>query len=411
MQRITILGFCGLFVGCGTTTDAPAGGTQVGTSADDSDAGSGGEGATSHSTQSSPSTGGDEDTAETGEATDGPPDDDRVVYLEETFENGSVDGAPTPLWSWPTIESSAVPNGFMYGERDIYWVDDVQPHRGSYALRLDFTGRNGWCNICGAESVSLPDAGATCVSGTNPPFANYIYNRDNGFSRWQVTSANGAEVCFAVEGPTGESLHEVSGFGAGDDLRLPYVCGTNGVVGGSPGRRSDCNKAINYLDTAGTTIEYGAALSRRFFAYIPSATTMPGITFKLGYSHWRHAGAANISATTLKVSVQRDNKIELTLPNGESFLPDFWVGTDDWYYFEEVFHRESAQGASDASYELYVARRGEESAEPLVAIDMFELGEFVDMSFMGNWQHNNDATGLVYFDDVLISDRYAGAER
>ena len=304
----------------------------------------------------------------------------------------------------------------MYGAADVYYVTDDVVNTGSYSLRMDLAGRNQWCNACGSKTVNITqsDISSSCISVTGSPWQGTLYNKTNGFSRWDIVSSDDSKVCFDGSSSIGDSMFgsAENAISAGDEIKIPYMCGVNGIVGGGsqPSRRSDCDKVINYFENvAPTDLGYGETLSRRFHMYIPSAAVLPGITLKLGYTHWRREGES-VRSVKLKLSVQRDLRLELNMPNSETFLPDYYMEKDKWYYYEELFVRESSEGAGDAEYHLYFGTLDDNIGEPIVSRTGFNIGALVDISMHGNWQHNNDVSGYIYFDDILISDGYAGPE-
>jgi hypothetical protein len=79
-----------------------------------------------------------------------------------------------------------------------------------------------------------------------------------------------------------------------------------------------------------------------------------------------------------------------------------------WYYYEELFVRESSEGAGDAEYHLYFGALDDNIGEPVISRTDFNIGELKDISMHGNWQHYNDVSGYIYFDDILMSDGYVG---
>lgn len=334
------------------------------------------------------------------------------VFFQDDFESKGLSSGPSPSWYWnDPISPEDVTTGAMYAPEDIYYVTDGFANNGNHALALNFAGRNDWCNTCGAETVAAPDSilSSGCFDVAGGVWENYVYNQSNGFSRWQVKEVNDSLVCIDVENAIGESMFGASetSIAPGDEFKIPRQCGVNGNVGGDINRRSDCNKAINYLNGVDETdVDYGEVISRRFHVYIPSSTKLPDITFKLGYSTWvQPEGTFN---ATLKLSVQRDLMLELSMPNRETAAPQIYAETDKWMYFEEVFQRESSEKAGDAEYHLYMASDAAGAQAPVVSRTGFNIGKLKAMSMHGNWQHFNDASGFVYFDDILISDAYVG---
>lgn len=337
-----------------------------------------------------------------------------MSYFSDDFESGGLTQGASPIWAWkPQISADNITRGMMYGDSDVYQVSNDLAHSGQYSLRLDFSGRNGWCNTCGSTAVTLSDVeiNTGCINLAGYPWGDAVFNKSNGFSKWSISSANASTVCFDTSSPLGSSMFgkERNSFAVGDELAIPLRCGVNGNVGGQVDRKSDCNKSINYLNNvAGTDLAYGEILSRRFYMYIPEDTKLPEITLKLGYSHWRAGGVTK--SVKLKLSVQRGLSLELNMPNGETHLPGYSIDKNEWYYFEELFVRESAEGANDAAYYLYVAPSGQEQlqSQPIVYRTDFNLGQLKDISMHGNWQHNDAVSGYIYFDDILFSSGFAG---
>jgi hypothetical protein len=332
------------------------------------------------------------------------------VLFEENFSTKVVNSSPNPVWSWNV--TSDVQNGMMVGKGDIYQVvegEQFLSYRNS--LQMDFNGRNGFCNVCGGDDVTVASiSGSTaCVNAPNGPHETIVYNKSNQFSTWKVTNESNGNLCFDISAPDQEPIHGIDpSVSVGDEIYLPKVCGVNGTIGGSTNRRSDCNKAINYLDNVDrSTVGYGESIARRFYLYIPNETQLPNTTMKLGYSYWQSPGQ-NARAVTLKLSVQRDLTLELTMPNGDKYAKSmndsdaFFMPKDTWVYFEEVFTRESSSGANDARYQLFVSEIDKDVSRPVVEANNFTLGELVRMSIAGNWQHSNEVKGYAYFDNIKI---------
>lgn len=338
------------------------------------------------------------------------------VLFEDDFETGDFASGPSPTFAWRASPTRAnIETSMFRGENDIYSVTTERVFSGDYALKLDFTGRNSWCKTCGAAQAVLnaTTASTGCFSANaSGPFADELFNKSNGFSSWSVESVNGQQVCIDTNRAAGDPvINESAGLRAGDEMRIPYVCGVNGQVTNDASRRSDCNRAINYLLNVGTSdLDYGETIARRFYLYIPSTATLPNITFKLGYSRWRREGESSRNAT-LKLSVQRDLRVTLTAPNSESINVDAFATRDEWIYFEETFTRESGPGARDASYRLYMGSADESLSRltsPILVRSGFELGALIDMSTHGNWQHTNDIFGAVYYDEIVIAKGFVG---
>lgn len=340
---------------------------------------------------------------------------DAKILFEEDFSE-PINGNPNPVWSWNLQEGKR--DGMMLGENDIYQVVEGEQfisHRSS--LRLNFSGRNGLCNTCGGEyaEVNSISNGKACVLTNSEGRESYVYNLSNEFSTWNVVESANGETCFDTGSPKQPSIgNATSEVSVGDAIFLPNVCGETGTVGRNIDRRSDCDKAINQLQgVASTNLGYGETISRRFYLYIPKETTLPDVTFKLGYSTWQRSGES-FRYSTLKISVQRDLTLELHTPDGGKYVRSatssdaFMLPRDEWVYFEEVFTKESSPDNSDASYTLYVNSISDHGSEPITHVDNFVLGDLRGMSIGGNWQHMSNVDGYVYFDNIVISKSKVG---
>lgn len=339
---------------------------------------------------------------------------DSEILFEEDFSD-PINGNPNPIWSWNLQEGKR--DGMMLGENDIYQVvkgEQFISHRAS--LRMNFSGRNGLCNTCGGEYVEVASIsdGKACVSSQVEKHEDYVYNLSNEFSTWKVVESSGG-TCFDTQSPKQPSIgNATSVVEVGDAIFLPNICGETGTVGRNIDRRSDCDKAINQLQgVSSTNLDYGETISRRFYLYIPKETTLPDVTFKLGYSTWQRPDES-FRYSTLKISVQRDLTLELHTPDGGKYVRSasssdaFMVPRDEWVYFEEIFTKESSPESSDASYTLYVNPIDEEGTNPITHVDNFVLGDLRGMSIGGNWQHMNDVEGYIYFDNIVISKSKVG---
>ncbi len=78
------------------------------------------------------------------------------IFFEDDFEKSTIDSQPSPKWSCKSpIFQENISTGMMYEDTDIYTVIDEMAFSGNYSLRLNFSGRNGWCNECGSKDVTL----------------------------------------------------------------------------------------------------------------------------------------------------------------------------------------------------------------------------------------------------------------
>tara|TARA_Y100000780_G_scaffold232578_1_gene267174 strand:+ start:36352 stop:37530 length:1179 start_codon:yes stop_codon:yes gene_type:complete len=340
---------------------------------------------------------------------------DGTVHFSSSFEEEDF-FEPSPSFKFLKADRP-MDNGMMYGPEDIYYISRDKAYRGNKSLRLNFGGRNNFCNTCGTKTIELSqsEADSGCVElPSNRTYDGLAYNKTNGFSTWQVRSyvKKTGKICLDKSRPQKKSISgEVDRISAGDKISFPKMCGTEGAgIGGSVNRRSDCDKSINYFRNTGKkndVFPYRGRLSRRFYMYIPSETELPAITFKLTYSHFRKGPDNKRYSNVLTITVQRSERIYLKGPGGGAFTSKS-VERDTWYYFEEVFERESVKGAADGSYKMYWGKAGQTDGIPAVEQDNIEVGEFIDLSINGNWQHSNEVSGYVYFDDVRITNFYQG---
>ncbi|WP_027328175.1 hypothetical protein [Marinimicrobium agarilyticum] len=344
------------------------------------------------------------------------------LLFKAEFSAKDISGDPKPVWSWDVAKGAT--SGMMYGSDDIYNIVEGEKFMSNRAaLRMNFSGRNDFCNTCGGDDAEVHSVsgGQACFNAKEGPYEKYVFNKSNAFSRWAVENYDknfvSGEVCIDVTGAIDAAINgQESKVAVGDVVHLPKVCGVNGEIGGDVSRKSDCNKAINYLDSVSSAdVGYGEVISRRFYLYIPSETELPNTTFKLAYSAWQRSGGA-VRNSKLKISVQRGGTLELNMPNDENYARsltgdiEFHIVRDQWMYFEEVFVRESEEGAKDARYQLYAGIQSKlgQSVKPIVEASGFELGELRRMSIGGNWQHTNDVSGYVYFDNIMIAKRKIG---
>ena len=300
--------------------------------------------------------------------------------------------------------------GTMFGPDDIFYIADdeesgVNSVSGNKMWRYNFNGRNNFCNTCGSETrtLSAKEAETGCLSVTNGAYADTIYNKGNGWSTWEVVSQDENSLCFNVKNSIANSLLGNSEVLEGHEIKLPYRCGENGTVGGNIRRRSDCDLAINYFQGVGS--EYfnpGDTLTRRYYIYIPDETELPGITFKLSYSNFRHPESNQRKTKVVVLSIQRDVQLESKFK--EYQFTGLKLQRNIWYYIEEVMVREGTVSDSSGVFMLYAGVAGEEGdKEPLVHETGYFYGNLVEYSFGGNWQHYNDASGFVYIDDFTIA--------
>ena len=328
-------------------------------------------------------------------------------FFTDDFEgpNGITSG-PSPLWSWKSPYASNNRFGMMFGEHDIYSTSAIQAHSGRRSLRINFNGRNNFCNTCGLEAVTVTSQNlASGCFNTSGVRETTIFNRDNGFSVWDVTSSNDTQVCVNLETPKLAPIIDIAAsITVGDELRVPRVCGLNGSIGGQTRRRSDCDLAINYLNGIEKShFDYGNTLSRRMYIYIPSETIIPSVTIKLGYAKF------DASSIVPFVSSSRGARFEV---DGNAILgfiqTELFFERDRWMYIEEVYTRETAANANNGRFQLFAGFSGDDVTQPIHSATGLHFGELKSLSIIGNWPHFNDASGYMYVDDVSVSNQYIG---
>lgn len=352
------------------------------------------------------------------------------VFFSDGFESGDKASGASPVWSWNNSFDPTKPadSHMMYGSGDVYEVSSDIAHTGRYSLRLNFDGRNGFCNVCGTkrytvksapgESKFLMDADGNKITPHSPVLSGgrVIYNRDDSFAKWTW-----GDLSRALMGEVSQPIrNDMAGLGmvnSNDTLLIPNQCGVDGTVGGNVNRRSDCDRAINYFKGVQEShFPYGGTISRRFYFYIPEETIMPDITFKLGYVFFNKPndkGEKSRVGFETVISVQRGSQPEInarTTFDKYVFVP-MNIGRNRWYYLEEVWQRESHQFANNAEYRLYLGSDSEDLSNPVVHLEGGRLGELLSMSIVGNWQHLNDAKGVVYIDEVRVANKVSGPVR
>lgn len=344
-----------------------------------------------------------------------------ATLFEDDFEAPLFDPVtpvptPNPVLEWKTpFDPVTNQFGMMFGEGDMYTRSLAYKHSGKYSLRLNFAGRNNFCNVCLSGSKTFfmksgennrtffQDNAGTDLTAEFPELPDSqmrVYNSTDRWARWQVQSVTGDRLDFVGNAPAQNDLQGDGDFDDGDEIRVVKICN-------SGDRRSDCNLGINYLREGGggpvstTNFPPGGTLARRMYIYLPSNTILPNIGLKLGYIHFKRA---TVYPSIIVIAVQRSN--ELVIDNsslyGKYEFTKLKLKTDTWYYFEEVFTRENPVGASNGTYQLYIAEAGRPDT---LYVDQSNInyGELKDISIIGNWQKLDDAIGSVYIDDVKIA--------
>jgi hypothetical protein len=339
------------------------------------------------------------------------------TFFSDDFDEG-LGANKESIWSWQEPYSVDNPFGMMIGEGDIYSVSSVESYNGNSSLRLNFDGRNGWCNACGSDTFFVGNTldGTTYLRSDSTDFLlnqpdsrRKIFNKDERWAQWTPSEAKSQSLFFENGAPSRNELDGGATFTAGQEVKAAKICGIDGDVGGDINRRSDCNLAINYLEgVSKAQFDFGKTIARRMYLYIPRQTVLPNVVLKLGYTWFEESGS---KFTVLPVvSVHRGEKLEVitTALTGSYTFTGITIERDTWYYLEEVYTRESAPYYSDGKYALYFYGASEAKSVPVVSYDNVKYGELNRFAIIGNWQHTNDAEGFFYIDAVAIADRYIG---
>jgi hypothetical protein len=332
--------------------------------------------------------------------------------------DGGINSSPYAdlRWSWKEPFSESNPFGMMLGKGDLYEVSENVAFRGNASLRLDFDGRNGWCNTCGADSYIVANGvgNSVILQATeqgileNQPNPNRpVFNKSDRWARWTPESTGDQSLFFNGGAPTRNELGGSGLFNGGDEVFIARECGVDGNIGRDIDRRSDCNLGINYLQgVSASDFEPGESIARRFYMYVAEETEMPNTTLKLGYTWFRNEENGRYHVYPLLRSGEISAATRLIV--GAHSFPGKRLESGAWYYLEEVYTRESSDSANDGTYKLYFDRHDEVTNVPLVSLENITFGELLDMSVVGNWQHSNDAKGYFYIDEVAVADGYIG---
>lgn len=340
------------------------------------------------------------------------------VLFEDDFEQ-TLSSKFKPHWGWKASYNSSNPYGMMLGQGDIYERSTSHSFTGKYSLRLNFDGRNGWCNTCGSYSYDVigndPDNGLVFSTSINSLLSTpggenrQVFNKDDRWARWSLSDLTNGSLARGLGRPVRNDLGGQEKFSKGDVLGVARICGIDGDVGKNIDRRSDCNLAINYLQgISASDFPAGGTLARRFYLYVPASTVLPNVGLKLGYTVFKRDGVAHNIIPVLSAQRGETLEVKTTSITGSYSFPKFKVERDTWYYFEEVYNRESSESASDGIYTLYFSEAKDPSSKPLLRYSGVRFGSLSEMSIIGNWQHTNDALGYLYIDNVVVSKRYIG---
>lgn len=336
------------------------------------------------------------------------------TFFKADFDDGVI--GSEGKWAWEAPSSLENVYGMMVAEGDIYSVSNAISFQGGHALRLDFAGRNGWCNACGFDthivSASAPELGSTSLTVDSEDFSaifpsnlRKVFNKTDRWAAWSVSDVNVSQLSFVDDAPVANAMGGNAFFKQGDEIQITKACGVDGVIGGDIKRRSDCDRAINYLEgIASSDVGFGGTLSKRFYLYIHQDAELPNVGLKLGYSVFEQETAIAV------LDVDRGETLMVQTPSTSSryAFPGFQFERGRWYYLEETFIRETSDGAENGIYRLYLSDAGEVSTQPLVERTGVNYGVIKDITIIGNWQHFNNASGYIYIDSVEVADHYIG---
>ena len=332
------------------------------------------------------------------------------ILYETDFDSGNMPiGSANPVWMLPSGASD------RFGTGNLFEVVTGNAHSGSYSLRFNYEGRNGVCNMCGSTarvqmSTSSPanyfldDQGNDLT--LDPILASpgrIVYNTDDGFSKWQITSVtsqnslNDKLLLTKINDGIGAASNI---FKSGDKINIYRQCGVDGKVGTDVTRRSDCNIGITYFTKV--TQNYGESIFRRIYVKIDKNTVLP-YTQKLRY--WQ-LDSGGIYLVVRHVDTGRIFPYVEGLAghNGPSFIDtNIDMKTGVWYYVEEQFKANSDPTTSDGEYRLWFAESGKEAVKPVIELTGLDISPVKAASLWGNFQHHEDASGYWYLDDLAIS--------
>lgn len=329
-----------------------------------------------------------------------------VEYYDEDFESGAwVRGSANPTWqiNTPVVES--------YGTGDFFTIDTAQKHSGTYSLKFDYGGKNGYANseLSGNQDDETHidtghDNAAYFVSKAGNDLSahvgKWIWNKSNGWSKWLIDSvqnqnatndrANLTKLSDPMDGV------DTAEFDANDSIKISDQPGV-GV------RRNDVDIVVYWFNTQSTLPDYGETIYRRVYLR-PSISTHADNHHKLMYFRGDGATAeCHIGSEYDAVNGHR-LYIERSGMGANQYHATNFVD-NDWNYLEVAFTQESSSGAGDASIDIWFGASGdEETATKLTLAMNSAFGKMDEASFFGNIQHENDVAGTWHIDDFRIAD-------
>ena len=367
------------------------------------------------------------------------------TFFEMNFEsegnNGTIaTGVGLPVWTLPSALLDILGSGALFE------LTSADAHSGSYSLKFDYDGLNGFCNACGLLNYTADsslnnadyfidsagnDLADTTDSGPSAQPGRIVFDLSGGFSRWQIDAVTNEN---AVNDRLNLSLldagiHGETGINASEEIGIAKQCDVDGTIGGEIDRRSDCNKAIIWFGNIDSSQNYGESVFRR--VYVKAEILTPTIHQKINY--WRTPSItgyfpdgtdmpngevvlfADANATSSKplrpvlTGLNPFGGAGYFEPGVEGMSTDvmsFERGV--WYYVEQEFKAESAPGAADGAYRLWLAKSGEETDTPVLEVTGLTMPPVDATSFWGNVQHWTHSYGVWYIDDMKIANTRIG---
>ncbi|MDT8281488.1 MAG: hypothetical protein RQ982_01605, partial [Gammaproteobacteria bacterium] len=363
----------------------------------------------------------------------------------------------------------------VYGPNNHFNITNTTSHSGQYSLKFTYEAKNNICNTCGSgpclacksffpdhiktghdgvnyfisaagENLTIADNPSTAKKDDGPKAlpGRIIYDRDSGFSKWEITSVTNENAIndklnlkLLSKGINGEET-----INSGDTIAITRQCGVDGLVGVVEGendvnRRSDCNSVIMWFANV-TPQEPGTSVFRR--NYLKSEVSSPIIHQKLHYlkpgrngplegtivlfadSNQTNAPNTNLQLTGMKLY----GGVGIYRPGLDNGFEGLIIERSIWYYIEEEYQAatvktidaagEVTEYNNNGAYKLWFSKAGDEPTNkntPSFKLEGIPLppikgGAGTEISFWGNLQHSTHTRGSWYIDDVIISNTWNG---
>lgn len=388
-----------------------------------------------------------------------------ITYYENNYDTGSIpkfspDKEANQLWTLPKKFSD------VYGEGNFFNLSDTLPHSGRFCLRFTYEALNEFCNTCGHKSdnqavvgdygvdyfisstgknLSLTDDPTTrnTDDGINAEPGKIVYNKDGGYSRWEILSTadqNTIKDRLNLK-LRSAGIHGENTIRTGDEIAITRQCGIDGIVGISKGkyqinRRSDCNGVIMWFDNVSAQ-QPGDSIYRR--QYLKADVSSSSLRQKLHYLRpdrkGPHSGEIVLFGQTsstgeIEPELHGLKQYGSALRNYKTHTATEFAGLEfkrnTWYYVEEQYKFSTvkalnsdetvAEYSDDGEYRLWFAESGSEPGDknnPTLELTKLQLppirgGDGSHISFWGNTQHKTDSHGSWYIDDVKITNTWNG---